>query len=312
MQLFNRKKWITSIQLSSSLLFSAVFCFLFFSCAFIPEQEQLVSATKMIQLTRSNGTCTETARDALLTDTPNPGLSPDSISIFNWNIYKEQRQDWDVDFLRLSHEKNIILLQEAALTRELQDVLQQKNLYWNLNSAFKYKGEDTGVLVAATVQDLESCGLRQNEPLIGLPKTTLISRYAIRGTSDELLVATIHGINITLGTGAYQEQLDGLKNILENHAGPIILAGDFNNWTEKRTDIMNRLAADLSLQILSFSEGGRTLFFGGPVDQILYRGLEPVSHAVHSVTSSDHNPISATFRLARTTSSDAFTVSAIE
>ncbi|MBU1420456.1 MAG: endonuclease/exonuclease/phosphatase family protein [Proteobacteria bacterium] len=299
MQFSTLQNWIKSTRLPASLLFSAVLCFLFFSCAVIPVQEQLVSATRTNPLTRTNGNCAETAAVKQQPGAMQAGLSPDSISIFNWNIYKEQRQNWDVDLLRLSHEKDIILLQEAALNPELQEVLQQKNLYWNLNSAFKYKGSDTGVLVASTIQDLESCGLRNSEPLIGLPKTILISRYNITDSSDELLVATIHGINISLGTGAYQEQLDSLQSILKNHDGPIILAGDFNNWSKKRTDIMVQLAADLSLQILSFAEESRTLFFGDPVDQILYRGLEPVSHIVHPVASSDHNPISVTFRLTR-------------
>ncbi len=297
MQLLNLKNWAKSIRFPASILLSAVLCLTFFSCAFIPVQEQLVSATRTTPLTRSNGSCTETAPDEQQSTPPRPGLSPDSISIFDWNIYKEQRQNWGIDFFRLSHGKDIIFLQEATLNAELQAMLQEKNLYWNLNSAFKYKGEDTGVLVASTVQDLYTCGLRHSEPLITLPKTILISKYNIADSIDELLVANIHGINISLGTGAYQDQLDGLRDILTKHDGPIILAGDFNNWSEKRTEIMMQLAEDLSLQILNFAEGGRTLFFGDPVDQILYRGLEPVSHAVHQVTSSDHNPISVTFRL---------------
>ena len=209
-----------------------------------------------------------------------------------------------MDLLLLSHEKDIILLQEVALTEELQEVLQQRNLYWNLNSGFKYKGTDTGVLVASKVQSLDSCGLRHSEPLIGVPKTILVSRYAIIDSPQELLVANIHGINISLGTNAYQEQLAGLEKVLKKHDGPIILAGDFNNWSEKRTDIMMGLAEKLSLQILTFDEEKRTLFFGDPVDQILYRGLEPLSQAVYPVTSSDHNPISVTFRLAEGKTAD--------
>ncbi len=281
------------------LLLLFLCCVVLVSCARIPEPEQLVSAGRDLLLTRSNGSCTEEETvDSWLADTSLPELSPDSISIFSWNIYKGQRQNWDVDFLLFSEAKDIIFLQEATITEELQEVLQQKELKWHLNSAFKYKGTDTGVLVASTIQSTGSCGLRHKEPLIGVPKTILVNTYGISGSNAELLVANIHGINITLGTSAYQAQLDGLERILERHNGPIILAGDFNNWTMKRTEIMMQLAEKLSLQILSFDEGGRTLFFGDPVDQILYRGLVPVSQAVYPVTSSDHNPIAATFRLA--------------
>lgn len=284
-----------------TLLVSLLLCCALFSCAFIPEQEQLVSLRTDTQLTRSNGSCTE--QSALLNslkETPQPELSPESISIFDWNIYKGQRENWDVDLLLLSYGKDIILLQEAALTEELQDVLEQKDMSWNLNSAFKYNGVDTGVLVASSTPVLDSCGIRHSEPLIGLPKTILVNRYGISESTEELLVANIHGINISLGTAAYQAQLAELEKVLEKHDGPIVLAGDFNNWSDKRTEIMLDLAERLSLQNVNFEEGKRTLFFGEPVDQIFYRGLEPLSQAVYPVNSSDHNPISVTFRLIRT------------
>ncbi len=281
----------------SSLRIVILLWVLFSGCAFIPEQNQLVTATRGTPLSRSQGECTQTISAPQPTAAQLPGLSPDHISVFDWNMYKGQNADWEVDFLRLSHAKDIILLQEAPLNKNLRDVLQKNNLYWNLNSAFKYKGVETGVLVASKIKPVASCGLRQTEPIIGLPKTILINRYIITESTEDLLVANIHGINISLGTGAYQEQFDALLNILDKHAGPIILAGDFNNWSDKRTVIMTRLMENLSLQALTLDGEARTTFFGDPVDHILYRGLQPVSYGVHPVTSSDHNPISVTFRL---------------
>jgi len=295
----NQQVRIQPVNILKSILFSSLLCCCLFACAFIPEQEQLVSATRDNPPTRSNGSCTETGLAQQQQDPSWSGLSPDSISIFDWNIYKEQNQGWDVDFMRLSYEADIILLQEASLRGELKKVLQQKHLYWNFNSAFKYKGLETGVLVASTVPPLSSCGLRTDEPIIGLPKTIVINTYGITGSIKKLLVANIHGINITLGTGSYQKQMDGLQNILEQHNGPIIMAGDFNNWCEERTAIMAHLVKSLSLQALTFDDEQRTTFFGDPVDHILYRGLKPVTYEVSPVKSSDHNPISVTFRLER-------------
>ncbi len=226
-------------------------------------------------------------------------LDPDSIRILDWNIYKGQRAGWESDLIRLGGEKDILLLQEAPLNDELQELLQQNNLYWSLNSAFRYRGVETGVLVASAIQPLGSCGIRYNEPIIGLPKTILVNRYGITGSQDELLVATVHGINITLGIGAYRAQFQALRDVLQQHEGPLILAGDFNNWNDKRTAVIDLLVEDLSLSVLPFEDEGRTLFFGDPVDHILYRGLKPVAHAVHPVISSDHNPISVTFRFVR-------------
>ncbi|MCK5517316.1 MAG: endonuclease/exonuclease/phosphatase family protein [Desulfobulbaceae bacterium] len=297
--LFNR---IQPPVILNSALLTVLFCCITFGCAFVPEQEQLVSGKIDEPLTRSNGNCTET--DSALNDqrkipAPLPELGPDSIAILDWNIYKGQRAGWESDLLRLSRGKDILLLQEAALNEELQELLQQNNLYWNLNSGFRYRGVETGVLLASAVQPLGSCGMRYDEPVIGLPKTILINRYGITDSSDELLVATVHGINITLGIGAYKSQFQALGDILKKHEGPIILAGDFNNWSDKRTAVIDLLVADLSLSAISFENEGRTTFFGDPVDHILYRGLKPVAHAVHPVTSSDHNPISVTFRIQR-------------
>ncbi len=288
-------------KIPNSILLTIVFCCIIFGCTFIPEQEQLVSAKVDGPLIRSNGNCTEST----LTygkgkiEAPLPGFAPDSIAILDWNMYKGQRKGWGKDFLRFSRGKDIVLLQEASLNDELQELLQQKNVFWNLNSAFRYKGVETGVLIASTVEPLGSCGIRYNEPIVGLPKTILINRYGIIGSDDELWVVTVHGINITLGTYAYKAQFQALGDILKRHRGSLILAGDFNNWSDGRIAVIDHLIEDLSLSVLPFKDEGRTNFFGDPVDHILYRGLEPVTHVVHPVTSSDHNPISVTFRLAQ-------------
>ena len=286
--------------IKSSLLVLCLCCSLAGCATHVPENEQLLSAVNGLQLQKSQGTCTDSLFTELKTDRSHPGLSPQRISIFDWNTYKGQRENWESDFQEFSHGKDIIFLQEAALTQNLQQSLQEKELYWNLNSAFRYKDLETGVLLASTVPPLNSCGQRTDEPLIGVPKTILIARYKIKDSAHDLLVANIHAINITLGTGSYREQLDGLQVVLEKHDGPILLAGDFNSWNGERIKIMTALIDKLSLQVLVFDEESRTTFFGEPVDHILYRGLKPLSYEIHQVTSSDHNPISVVFRIVST------------
>ena len=290
------------LKIMKSILLSIFLCGLTLGCMLVPEQKQFVSSLQDPPLTRSSGSCSDLviAQEFWRIDNSTAKLSADSISILNWNIYKGQKQEWDIDLLQLSQFKDIIILQEAPLNDRLQEILDQENLYWNLNSAFIFNGMEAGVLVASSVPPLGSCGLRLSEPIISVPKTILISIYTIADSTENLLVANIHGINFSLGLGAYQKQLDSLQDILTQHSGPIILAGDFNNWNKKRTAIMLKLAEKLSLQPLIYNKDSRTTFWGDPVDHVLYRGLEPVAHTVHTVTSSDHNPISVTFRLART------------
>jgi len=279
------------------LLIIGIFSILLAACASVSQQEQFLSARIHSSPQKSEGTCTEsvvtTGRDSVVI----AGLSPDNISFFDWNIYKGSLDGWDSDFLRLSGGKDIILLQEASLDKRLQEVLQQQNLYWNLNNAFLYREHETGVLLASTIPAIASCGQRTREPIIGIAKTILIAKYAIENSDKELLVANIHGINFTLGTGAYREQFDGLERILQNHDGPLVVAGDFNNWSDGRSVIISDMATRLSLQTLAFEDENRTTFFGDPVDHIFYRGLKPLDYKVHSVDSSDHNPISVSFQL---------------
>ncbi len=285
-------------SVSPSIVTLILCCCLLNGCARTPLQEQLISKNPETDLSKDSGSCLEQdmLKNRQATDSTS-ALSSDAITILSWNIYKEKRKNWDTDLLYFSKTADIIFLQEAFLTDELRQVLQKNNLYWNMNSGFRYRGRDTGVLNASPVRPAGSCGLRQNEPVIGLPKTILIQKYPIQDYADELLVANVHGINITLGTAAYQEQIDALRIIMEQHHGPIILAGDFNNWNKKRTEIMLKFAEDLSLNILYFRSGERTLFWGEPVDQIFYRDLLVLSQSVIQVPSSDHNPITAIFTL---------------
>lgn len=269
-----------------------------FACASVSRHEQLLSAALSTSPLKSDGTCTDAIFVVEKYPVASAGLSPESIAIFDWNIYKGSLEGWDSDFLRLSDGIDIVLLQEASLDERMEAVLQQQNLHWSLNNAFFYQGNETGVLLASAVPPIANCGQRTREPIIGIPKTILIARYAIKNSEKELLVANIHGINITLGTGSYQKQFDELETILRKHDGPLIVAGDFNNWSDARTTIMMNLANRLFLQKIAFADELRTTFLGGPVDQILYRGLNPLNSQVHLVDSSDHRPISVRFRLA--------------
>jgi len=250
-------------------------------------------------MSKSRGSCNKISPDISNHDVSIAvkGINPDKIAILNWNIYKGQLQGWQSDLLFLSRASDIILLQEASNSKQMRGFLRLQNLNWNYNSAFKYMGVETGVLVASAIEPLYSCGLRQDEPMIGVPKTALINIYPVKGISEKLLVANVHGINITLGTKAYKKQFSELQNILLQHQGPMVVAGDFNNWSEKRKTIVDALVENLALTLFPFENENRTIVLGDPVDHVLFRGLDPIAHELHDVISSDHNPISVTFRL---------------
>jgi len=268
-------------------------------CVSIPKQTQIIQkgcdqkGTQTIASLGNSSLMSSSAQFYL----PPSNLNSESFSILNWNIYKGQEDNWDADLLRLSEDQDIVLLQEASLNEKLLEILNNRDLCWWLNNAFIYKGVETGVMVASKTQPLDSFGLRHIEPLIRVPKTILINRYPLSGTSRTLLVANIHGINFTLGTDSYKNQLDEMQKILSKHSGPLLVVGDFNNWSNERTKIMNAMADVLSLTRLEYENSSKSVRFGDNVDHVFYRGLVLLSHAFIQVSSSDHNPITAQFRV---------------
>lgn len=291
---------IAQLSLTGIVFYRAalLWCLLLWSgCALIPEGEQFVAGTKGDVQLRENGSCGQQLPKSDWPDAAAPALSPERISVLNWNAYKGRKRDWHDDFLLFSKQKDIILLQEAPLNEELLDVFEHGAFSWLFNSAFKYRGIEAGVVLASWVPPLERCGERTLEPLIRLPKTSVVARYPLGGMDQTLLVANIHGINITLGLSAYRQQFTALGALLHGHDGPLILAGDFNDWTKGRRTIVQALVAELGLAPLMTESGGRSTVFGEPVDHILYRGLAPVDFLVHKVESSDHRPIEVVFQV---------------
>jgi endonuclease/exonuclease/phosphatase (EEP) superfamily protein YafD len=270
---------------------------LLFSCISAPVQEaHFIQGHGTSPVQKSAGECAELLLSSGDRNAGEAGLLPSEISILDWNVYKGSRTGWEEDLIRLSVGKDMVFLQEASLDPVLHKALEEGQMYWSLNNAFYHEGDATGVLLASKRPPLASCGQRTDEPLIGLPKTVVLARFALEDADEELLVANIHGINITMGTGSYEEQFWQLEAVLQKHSGPILVVGDFNNWSDGRMAVVADFAARLSLQGITFDDDDRTHFLGDPVDQVYYRGLSPVQSKVYSVQSSDHNPISVTFQ----------------
>ena len=225
------------------------------------------------------------------------GLDPQSISVLNWNVYKGQRQGWAEEFGRYIQAHDVVTMQEARLDDGLQSLLDRGHANWSLNAAFFLEGKATGVMTASGVMPVHSCGQQTTEPVIRTAKTSLISYFLLNGRDEQLLVANIHGVNFSLGLGAFREQIEQLHGEIRRHNGPVILAGDFNTWSDERLAIVNELADRLSLASLEYSSHNRTKMFGNPLDHVFYRGLRLVEQHTWHVASSDHNPIHAVFRV---------------
>lgn len=224
------------------------------------------------------------------------GLDPRAIRLATWNIHKEGDAGWEEDLVALSGGNDVVLLQETTLTEALREVLRKAELRWVMASSFAYGPDDVGVLTAARVSPVASCTQRVVEPLLRLPKSAVVSWFALEGRTKTLAVANVHAINFSLSIDAYRAQLTALGDVLAAHDGPIVLAGDLNTWTAARRDAVDDVARRLGLNEVTFVDDRRALFFGNQLDHILVRGLRVAASTAIAVTSSDHNPIAATLQ----------------
>lgn len=228
---------------------------------------------------------------------PTQELNPMNFTLLNWNSYKGSRGGWLENFHSLSKRADFVTLQEGHITTQLQNSLFTNDFTWDLAAAFYYHNIPTGVLTASKIGPSTLCSFRNNEPILPVPKTVIATRYPVAGSDESLLLINVHMINFTTGLVEYSDQLTNIEDIIANHTGPVILAGDFNTWSEERSALLERVAARQDLAPIVYEEDNRTIFFNHPVDHIYIKGLEQLGSEVILVDTSDHNPILATFRV---------------
>jgi endonuclease/exonuclease/phosphatase (EEP) superfamily protein YafD len=224
-------------------------------------------------------------------------LDPSAIRVVSWNIHKQADAGWRRDLVSLSKASDLVLLQEAVLDPPIRDLIDDSGLDWIMASSFGYGGFDIGVLTASRVPPLSTCTARAVEPLLRIPKSAIVSWFALPGSERMLAVANVHAINFSLLLGEYTAQLDAIADALAAHPGPIILAGDFNTWSDARDRALRRVAARLGMTEVALPANARSRFLGHEVDHIFVRGLVAVASAAIPVKSSDHNPVLATLRV---------------
>ena len=223
-------------------------------------------------------------------------LPDPAFRVLSWNLHKNGDPGWDADLARFAAVSDLLLIQEAALTPRLRQVLADGGFDAVLASSFKLDGHEIGVLSAARVRPATACVQRHFEPLLALPKSAVIAHYAMHGTTETLAVANVHAINFVPGLDAYRAQLEALADELAAHGGPMIVAGDFNTWSLSRMVVIDEVMRRLGLTPVLPADDSRSRFFGRPVDFVFARGFDIVRAEAPEVATSDHNPILVTLR----------------
>ncbi|MFB9217528.1 endonuclease/exonuclease/phosphatase family protein [Vibrio sinaloensis] len=219
------------------------------------------------------------------------------VSVLVWNIYKQNRENWQSELDRLSEGKQLVLLQEASMTAELRQWIQSKQWFGSQVDAFKAFDTTAGVLNLSQPTPSLACAYTELEPWLRLPKSALYATYPL-SNGQALAVVNIHAVNFTYGTTEYRRQLDVLVDQLLKHQGPIIVAGDFNSWSDARMKVMQQALNKLGLKEAQYQPDNRTQFMTGlALDHVFYRDLVVETAKAPVTDASDHNPIEMRFRL---------------
>lgn len=266
-------------------------------CVSVPDADQLIASAEQGTVRIEDAGCTRRRSVSAADPRPDTGIDPSGFGVLVWNLHKGEEEGWQDDLARLSTGKDLVLLQEAHLTPSFHAALEQSRYHWSMARAFDLEGAETGVLTAAKIPASSACLKRTPEPVIRVPKSVLVTRYPLNGLGEDLWVANVHGVNFTLGTTHFRAQLEALANLAAAHRGPLILAGDFNNWSQRRSKILFEITGKMGLVPLTLADDVRSHHWGNPVDFVFYRGVEVEEAGAIQVFSSDHNPIRVKFKL---------------
>ena len=264
------------------------------ACVTVPEQQRALVLETDGTVAQRTLTCAHPGAAPLAGE---GALDAHAVRIASWNVHKEADPGWQADLAELIARSDVLLLQEAGLAPELRAAIEHGGLRWVLASSFAYLDAEYGVLTATRVAPAAACTLRASEPLLGIPKSALITYFRVIGRDAMLAVANLHAINFAPGSMGYHAQIEALGDALAAHPGPLVIAGDFNTWNASRDGEVRALAARLSLTPVAFPIDARRRFFGRIFDWFYVRGVEVHDATAWEVTSSDHNPLLVTFSI---------------
>ncbi|MCO6523534.1 MAG: endonuclease/exonuclease/phosphatase family protein [Candidatus Schmidhempelia sp.] len=224
-------------------------------------------------------------------------LTPsNTINVLVWNIFKQKRKDWLSVLKNCAMTSQLILLQEAHTTPTLINYVNRYYKVADQVPAFSYNNGFAGVMTLAKAFPFSAWCYKEREPLIRIPKSALVTVYALANTTKTLMVANIHAVNFSFGIKTYQQQLKQLLQQMRFHKGPIILGGDFNTWSRQRLELLYELTHNINLLPVNFNLDLRKTFLGRPLDFVFYRDLTLTKANIMQTIASDHNPLLVTFQ----------------
>lgn len=227
----------------------------------------------------------------------NKPLDLENINLLVWNIFKASKSNLYTDLYKLMKDKSLVLLQEGYDNRDFRSFVPTfSDFIWKMASSFRdNSGIKTGVITASVQPHEKFTFIRSpdSEPILNTPKMSLASYYKL-SDSTSLLVINIHGINFVLNY-AFERQIEKNFELIANHKGPVIFAGDFNTWNKYRIQYLHKMSVFYGLSKVSLNSP-----YANGIDHVYQRGFDILDATVlHNVSSSDHLPIFVKLRLGK-------------
>lgn len=188
----------------------------------------------------------------------------------------------------------------------MDETLSSTSMRYDVATSFVYEPEKiiTGVATGSVTRPIAVHALISDdvEPVVHTPKAVVATTYPLQDCS--LLVVNVHGRNRG-GLEPLITQLEKLSGYLNEHQGPVILAGDFNTNSAAKTEWLMAFVSRLGLKVVGFDPDQRkySKLSRQPLDWVFVRGLEIVESAVPVAQGSDHRPLTSTLSLERATTS---------
>ncbi|MDG6895944.1 endonuclease/exonuclease/phosphatase family protein [Volucribacter amazonae] len=216
---------------------------------------------------------------------------PNTFNILVWNIHKGEDSGWKPELEKLAQQMELVLLQEASTTQNIAQLLNPILPHSLYARAYSYLNNESGVNTLSKIAPMSYCVGTESEPWIQVPKVGIATEYFLANHHSSLLVINLHLVNFEWNLNNYKIQVERMFQIINEHQGPIILAGDFNTWNHHRLSLIRGLAEKYQLKEVGYTNDVRKRFMGNPLDHVFVRGIKVEEAKVISTDSSDHNPL---------------------
>lgn len=223
-----------------------------------------------------------------------------SIKVLVWNIKKTQESSWKQEFTSFGHDRELFLLQEAYPNELFTATLNSfADFRWDMGISFRYRLYNdlpTGTMIGSRVGPTELVIKHSQdlEPMTETPKAMTFGKYPVADSRHNLLVINVHGINFT-DFAAFKRNMSQAEEEIENHIGPVLIAGDFNTRTKERMAYLFSLMKKLQLKEVAFKNAEQRMkakFTTNVLDHGFVRGLKVKNAEVLGFAlGSDHKPM---------------------